>query len=524
MKGVVQKKFMKRMRNLYEYNPNHYCAIYARRSTSNDKNNIENQLQTCRNKADELNLIISEEYFDYESATKFEPLHRAGFRKLIYDLKNNKFKTLIVYKRDRLARKVLHFKEIKYLCKQNNVKIIYSSADEAFLSEDNSDKNIFPLIENILISFAELEPENIARRTKDGRDRKRASGNYSISARCPKGYIKEGKGKNAKLVPDTKLSPIIREIFEKLSNTSLTKKSIKSILNEINNKHNIDLKSNDILKVIESPIYVGRYTKTPNTSITKLLFYDEKGNLLLDESNNNLKKATNVTPIIKEFDTWKKVMLEYFYKNGFSDIDSSDASPSILSNLLYCGKCKSKVYLIGEIFECIDHCFKVKKETLLDNLLSIVINDLFTDDGMLIYYNNKMKKVQSKTLKIEKELKDTCKKQDKLLLEMIRRRTVDYPTLDNLALKEKELKAQYDKLKGVMSQYIYYKENLYPKITIKEKSLLIQHFALNENIANDFLKNIIKKVSISVSYNTSGKRNFRFEPEYKGSSSLSKGV
>ena len=236
------------MRKLYKYNPNHYCAIYARRSTSNDKDNIENQLQTCRDKAHELNLIISEEYFDYESATKFEPLHRPGFKKLIYDLKNNKFKTLVVYKRDRLARKVLHFKEIKYLCKQNNVKIIYSSADEAFLSEENTDKNIFPLIENILISFAELEPENIARRTKDGRDRKRASGNYSISARCPKGYIKEGKGKNAKLVPDAELSPIIREVFEKLSNISLTKKSIKSILNEINNKYNINLKDNDILK------------------------------------------------------------------------------------------------------------------------------------------------------------------------------------------------------------------------------------------------------------------------------------
>lgn len=516
---------MEKMNNLYEYNPNHYCAIYARRSTSNDKDNIENQLETCRDKAHELNLIISEEYFDYESATKFEPLHRPGFKGLVYDLKNNKFKSIVVYKRDRLARKVLHFKEIKYLCKQNNVKIIYASSDEAFLSEENTDKDIFPLMENILVSFAELEPENIARRTKDGRDRRRASCNYPISAQYPKGYSKIGKGTNAQLVPDTKLSPIIKEAFEKLSTSSLTKASRKSILKEINTTHNINLKDKDILKIIESPIYAGRYTKTPNISITKLLFHDDKGNLSLDESNNNLIQATNITPIIENFNSWKDVMLKHFHVNGFSDIDSLDASPSILSNLIYCAKCGSRIYLIDEYFECVDHCFdKIKKEILLDNILSIVINDLFTDEGMLVYYNRKMEKAQSKIYRIEKELKTIHKEQDKLLLEMIKLKSINNPIFNDLTSKEKELKTEYDKLKVLMSEYMYYKENLYPKISIKEKNLLVQHFILNENVTNDFLKNIIKKVIINASNSTSGKRKLLLDFKYKGSSSLSKSI
>lgn len=516
---------MEAMNNLYEYNPNHYCAIYARRSSQNDKDNIENQLQTCRDKADELNLIISEEYFDYESATKYEPFHRPGFKKLIYDLKNNKFKCIIVYKRDRLARKVIHFKEIKYLCEQNNVKIIYASTDEAFLSEENTNKSLFSLIENILVSFAELEPENIKLRTKDGRDRQRASCNYPICSSYPKGYAKDGKSKKAKLIHDTKLAPIIMEIFSKLSKASLTKASIKSILNETNNKYNLDLKKTDILNIIQTPIYAGRYTKTPNTPITKLLFYDEKGNLSLDESDNNLIKATNVTPLIKNFNSWKKVMLKYFDVNGFSDIDSLDASPSILSNLIYCAKCGSRIYLIDEYFECIDHCFdKIKKEILLDNILSIVINDLFTDEGMLIYYNSKMEKVQSKIYRIEKELKTSHKEQDKLLLEMIKLKNINNSMFNDLTSKEKELKTEYDKLKVIMSEYIYYKENLYPKISIKEKNLLVQHFILNENVANDFLRNIIKKVIINASNSTSGKRKLLLDFKYNGSSSLSKSI
>lgn len=524
MKGVVKMKLMEEMNNLYEYNPNHYCAIYARRSSQNDKDNIENQLQTCRDKADELNLIISEEYFDYESATKYEPFHRPGFKKLIYDLKNNKFKSIIVYKRDRLARKVIHFKEIKYLCEQNNVKIIYASADEAFLSEENTNKSLFPLIENILVSFAELEPENIKLRTKDGRDRKRASGNYPISSRYPKGYTKDGKSKNAKLIHDTKLAPIIIEIFKKLSKASLTKASIKSILNETNNKYNLQLKETDILKIIQTPIYAGRYTKAPNTPITKLLFYDEKGNLSLDESNNNLIGATNVTPLIKNFNSWKKVMLKYFDVNGFSDINSLDSSLSILSNLTYCGHCGSRVHLIGEYFECVDHCIKVKKEILLDKILSVVINDLFTEESLLIYYNNKMKKVQLEIEKIDEDLKTIYQKEDKLLLEMIRLKDTNDFTFNDLALKEKNLKDNYDKLKETMSEYIYYKENLYPKISLKEKNLLVQHFVLNENVANDFLKNIIKKVGISVSVSESDRRKFKLDFHYKCGGSLSKSI
>lgn len=485
---------MKKDAEIYEYNPNHYCAIYARRSIKNNKDNIENQLQTCRDKATDLNLLISQEYFDFESATRYEPLHRPGFKKLVYDLKNNRFKSLIVFKRDRLARKTVHFKEIKYLCKQNNVKLIYAASDEGYLDDDSE---ISSLIENILVSFSELEPENIKLRTKDGIDRKRESGNYSISTKYPKGYEKIGKGKQAKLIHSPELRPVIIYLFKRFSESSLTQSSLKDILKDVNTKFNLDFKINILKQIIKTPLYTGYYTRTAKTPIENLIIVNKQNNLSLDR--NQLIKATNITPIIEDFNLWENIVTKYFHVNGFSNVNSVSSSPSMFSNLIYCKKCNSRVYLIDNYFECVNHCFKKKKEILLNTLLSEIINDLLTYEGILKYYNNKMQIVHSQIISIEKQLKSLNATQDKLMLEMIKSKTISNPTFDTLAKEENVLKEEYDTLKETMSEYIYYKENLHKKITLKEKNLLIQHFILNENISNDLLKNLIKKVKIYVS-------------------------
>lgn len=149
--------------NLHQFNPENYCAIYARRGSKNE-DNIENQLQSCRSKATELNLVTFKEYLDFQSATKYEPFQRVGLRELIDDLKDNKFKTLIVFKIDRLARNITHFKEIKSLCRQNNVRLVYSSSDEPNFEDDNE---LSSLIENISLSFSAIEPVSTVLKTQD---------------------------------------------------------------------------------------------------------------------------------------------------------------------------------------------------------------------------------------------------------------------------------------------------------------------------------------------------------------------
>lgn len=509
MKGAIKKRPMEKNSELYKYNPTHYCAIYARRSILNNKDNIENQLQSCRNKAKELNLIISGEYFDHESATRFEPLHRPGFKKLVYDLKNNKFKHLIVFKRDRLARKTIHFKEIKYLCKQNNVKLIYAASNETFL-DDGSD--LASLMENILVSFSELEPENIKLRTKDGIDRKRASGTYSMSAKYPKGYLKLGKGKHAKLIPKDESAPIILYIFESLSKSNLTKADFKNITKNINTKYNLKFTPSTLKYILKTPIYTGYYTKIAKTPIENLLIYDNENNLRIDKSK--LLKANNVTPIIKDFKYWENIVTKYFYVNGFSNINPLNSSSCLFSNLLYCKKCSCKVYLINNNFQCVNHCFSIKKETVLNILLSSVISDLLSHKEILKYYNNKMAVTNAQITSIEKQLSIIESKKDKLLLKMIQSKNVNNPYFDNLDKQEKELQTKYNKLKEKTIEYMYYKENFEEKITPHNRNLLVENFILNENMSNDFFKNIIKKVQIDVS-----KSKFSSDIQYRKHSS-----
>ena len=107
--------------------PHEYAAIYARKSTKLENNSIPSQIEIAKRKIEENNLFLYDIYYDEESATKYHPLHRQGFKKLLYDAEMNKFKTVIVYRRDRLARRVENLLEIKQKFKELGIKIIYSN-------------------------------------------------------------------------------------------------------------------------------------------------------------------------------------------------------------------------------------------------------------------------------------------------------------------------------------------------------------------------------------------------------------
>ncbi|KEH87951.1 hypothetical protein Z965_05140 [Clostridium novyi A str. BKT29909] len=105
-------------------------------------------------------------------------------------------------------------------------------------------------------------------------------------------------------------------------------------------------------------------------------------------------------------------------------------------------------------------------------------------------------------------------KKTKILLKMIQSKNINNPYFDNLDKQEKELETKYNKLKEKIIEYMYYKENFEEKITPHNRNLLIENFILNENMSNDFFKNIIKKVQIDVS-----KSKFSSDIQYRKHSS-----
>lgn len=477
---------------IYKYNSSHYCAIYARRSIKIDKQNIETQLSTCRDKANELNLLIFNEYTDFESATKYEPLCRSGFKELVYDMKNNKFKTLIVYKRDRLARKLIHFKEIKALCQKYNVKIIYAANDEIYIDE-NSPMSSF--IENILLAFAEIEPQNIKLRTKDGINKNRSSGIYSSTRAVPKGYIKEGKAKTAKFFPDNDISNNIFDLFTTVSTYAFNKNILKDYTNKINDDHSLSLNNNDIANILINPIYAGYFILDTKYNIESLIKSTD-GSLYID--TNRLTQAKNVVPIIKDFTLWEKAVLNYFIFKGFSDVNSHVATSSLFESLLFCKKCNSKVYLVDNTFKCSNHCFSIQKELLFELVLNRIIDDLFTKSSITSHYNKLVDNATQEINSIEAKLQYIERKKDLLLLDMIKSKSTNNHELTLLIEDEKNITDNYNFLKQKMSSYNYYTDNIQAKITSKKKFELVEHFISNPNIGNDFFSSILKKVSVYV--------------------------
>ncbi|WP_066617827.1 recombinase family protein [Clostridium magnum] len=65
--------------------PEEYAAIYARKSTKLENNSLISQASLAREEIKKRNLFVYDVYEDEESATKFHPMHRPGFKKLLYD-------------------------------------------------------------------------------------------------------------------------------------------------------------------------------------------------------------------------------------------------------------------------------------------------------------------------------------------------------------------------------------------------------------------------------------------------------
>ncbi|MDR0989956.1 MAG: recombinase family protein [Propionibacteriaceae bacterium] len=86
----------------------HSCAVYARLSVSKEESvSIERQLQSCRRYAEARGwTIIGEFVDDGVSATANRPEERAGWQSL---LATSGFEAVVIWKVDRLARRVLDF-------------------------------------------------------------------------------------------------------------------------------------------------------------------------------------------------------------------------------------------------------------------------------------------------------------------------------------------------------------------------------------------------------------------------------
>ncbi|HGD0225308.1 TPA: recombinase family protein [Streptococcus agalactiae] len=325
-----------------------FACIYLRLSRedgdSTESNSISNQRQIIKSYARDNDFKIVAEYVDDGfSGSNFD---RPKFKKMIQDLEDKKFKTIIVKDLSRFGRD--YIESGKYLQKIFPEKgIRFISVNDNYDSEnaDVSDTHLILPIRNFI---NDSYCRDISMKVKSSKEIKRKNGEF-IGAFAPFGYKKDSKNKH-KLVVDTEVSHIIERIFN-MKIDGYSSKAIADFLNSIGcvtpSKHKENSGDNHttgfivkdskwdakmVNRIITNKVYIGVLEQGK----TRKLNYKSKREVEVNEEDWIVINDSH-KPIISKsiYALANKMMLR--------DVKQSADIPHILSGMLYCKDCGSSM-------------------------------------------------------------------------------------------------------------------------------------------------------------------------------------
>jgi DNA invertase Pin-like site-specific DNA recombinase len=195
---------------------------YTRASTDGqckeDKFGLDVQKQQIEEYCAKNDMRIIKWYTDEgESGAKERP----GFDEIVYgDVNNPPYEAVIVAKSDRVARDINVYYYYKMLLIKKNIKLLS-------IAEDFGQFGVFAsMLEAFTLCVAEMERENINKRTSAGRIMKSSKGGYS-GGRTPYGYTAQ----HGKMVVVDDQAAVVRKIFE-MKKSGSTYQQIVDALNK----------------------------------------------------------------------------------------------------------------------------------------------------------------------------------------------------------------------------------------------------------------------------------------------------
>lgn len=227
-------------------------AAYRRVSTDgqcgDDKYGLDAQTKDIEEYCEKHGYNIIKWYTDEgESGAKERP----GFDEIVYgDVSNPPYEAIIVAKNDRVARDINIYFYYKMLLKKKDIKLIS-------IAEDFGQFGVFSnMLEAFTLCVAEMERENINKRTSGGRKIKAARGGYS-GGRPPYGYAPQ----NGKLVIVPEEAEVVEYVITS-KDRGMTYQTICDTLNSQGKTNRSGTKfSISTLQVIidNKPLYEGMY-------------------------------------------------------------------------------------------------------------------------------------------------------------------------------------------------------------------------------------------------------------------------
>lgn len=145
------------------------AAIYARVSTDDKGQDVENQLRQLRDYCKAKNYDVYKEYS--ENITGTGKKKRPAFEDMMEDARKRKFDVLLVWSYDRFSRAGL--KDIHYISDLSHLGVKFVSFQESFLDMTTETGE---LLLPIFAWIAKQEAKKISERTKAGLSRVRSEG------------------------------------------------------------------------------------------------------------------------------------------------------------------------------------------------------------------------------------------------------------------------------------------------------------------------------------------------------------
>lgn len=178
-----------------------YIRVSTDGQCGEDKFGLEVQRQQIEQYAADHDMTIVKWFSDEgESGAKERP----GFDEIIYgEITNPPYEAVLVAKSDRVARDINIYFYYKMMLKKKDITLIS-------ITEDFGQFGVFaPMLEAFTLCVAEMERQNITKRTSAGRQVKAQKGGYS-GGRAPMGYRVE----NHTLVINPEEAEVVKKIFE----------------------------------------------------------------------------------------------------------------------------------------------------------------------------------------------------------------------------------------------------------------------------------------------------------------------
>jgi len=294
------------------------AVIYARVSTEEQATegfSIKAQLSELYRQAELLNMEVINEYID-EGVSGKSIAGRPEMKKLLADARHRKFDIVLVYKLDRVSRKLKDALEISDELERNNVQLM--SLNENFDTTTPMGKMVFQMIS----SFAELERNTIVGRVKMGMTERAKQGKFN-GGLCL-GY----DSVNKQLVINDTEAIIVKEIFN-LAEQGLGLKAITHRINEkgFKSKRNKLFSTNAIKQILDNPMYIGKIRFNQVEDWNEKRRRGKNEDFILADGEHE--------PIITQ-EQWDKVQN---IRQKRSVKPSRSLEPYILSGLLKCPVC-----------------------------------------------------------------------------------------------------------------------------------------------------------------------------------------